>query len=108
MRYLYSLIFLLGSFALSSYSYSESKEVNLFLPDLIFESMLMHSEECGDIVLEGWAIWEGGECLAFSYTFTSEHCRTIKVNGATPPTGLLGPNNKVNINFFLPEEYQRN
>lgn len=100
MRYLYAFIFLIGSFTLSSYAYSESRVAECFLPDLVFDSILMHSDRCGEIVLEGWSLWEGGECLGFSYTYTSENCRTITVEGLTPPNGLLNPNKKVNINFF--------
>lgn len=106
MRYLYALIFLISSFALSSFTYSESGKADFFLPDLVFDSILLHSEKCGDIVLEGWSLWEGGECLGFSYTYTSEHCRTINVEGVTPPRGLLGSTNKVNPHFFLQESQQ--
>ena len=100
MRYFYAFIFLIGSFALSSYTYSEFNKADLPLPDLVFDSILMHSERCGDIVLEGWSLWEGGECLGYSYTYTSEKCRTITVEGLAPPSGLIKPNKKVNIDYF--------
>lgn len=100
MRYFYAFIFLIGSFALSSYTYSESHKADFALPDLVFDSILMHSERCGDIVLEGWSLWEGGECLGYSYTYTSEKCRTITVEGLSPPSGLFNSGGQVNINYF--------
>lgn len=100
MRYLYAFIFLMGSFTMSSFTYSESAEASAFLPDLVFDTVTFHSELCGDTVLDGWAIWEGGVCLAFRYTYTSERCRTITVEGLTPPSDLFDSNGKVRIGFF--------
>lgn len=107
MRFLYAFIFLIGSFTLSSYSYAEAKEADMFLPDILWTSINTHSERCGDILIEGWALWEGEVCLGFSYTFSSDNCRTIVIEGVTPPGGLLGPDRKVNVEYFEPKEDQR-
>ena len=104
MRYVYALLFLIGSFSLSSFTYSESNEANAFLPDLVFDSILMESERCGVIVLEGWSLWEGEVCLGFSYTYTSEKCRTIVVEGVMPPSGLLGADKRVNSAYFMQDQ----
>jgi|SRR5690554_2839015 len=100
MRYFYAFIFVISSLALSSFSYSESNETQAGLPEMTFDTILLHSERCGDIVLEGWSLWEGGVCLGFSYTYTSERCNTITVEGISPPNGLFDGTN-VNPNYFL-------
>lgn len=107
MRYVYALIFLIGSFTLSSFTYAESNEANMFLPDLVFDSIVMESERCGTIVLEGWSLWEGGVCLGFSYTYTSDKCRTITVDGVQPPNGLIDSDRKVVPTYFKEGEEQQ-
>lgn len=100
MRYLYAFIFLIGSFALSSYTYSEVREADCFRGDPVWETIHLESERCGNITIDGWSLWEGDICVGYCYTFSSDNCRTITIEGITPPNGMFGSNKKVNHNYY--------